>query len=516
MSNAIKQTNDGFNSIYKGNFSVGINDVAYGGTAVTGFYPTTELTGVTELVTYIKKASDGPSIYIPTSTAESNEIVTGFNQYRQSLEGDFITTSGFTTTQNITIFSGTTASTYPLEFNVTGIDKTTNFVTLTLGILSGDSVQNLGIVLVAPDNTTYSLVKGTISSPVSTGGEISVNIASYKGVIDITYPWDGYSGGDYNSHYTNDNAITFAAPCPLAPFSPGNYNLMGQFDNLMSGDTNGTWSLYIQDFETTIGNTTTLLYAKLSFTFGAMMTQQDCLSWAASNDDIVVLNRDYPSIALDNLQLLIDPWYLPSANAYSGSRTIFSSDTISDLTNNNNDATPADSVNIVIGAANAWTLNGMNPFTFDTVTNIPAGNSAYTTSVWFKTSIGTAGLVTFGTSTSLAANYLYIDGSGYVVNDWNGTTITSTGGTITNNVWHNVVVTYDGTIATIYVDGAFDTDLTIGSSLAVSPTSNLQIGAGGGQNNFDGSMGPVMIYSRALTSAEVLSDYNIVFSTHGY
>ena len=66
------------------------------------------------------------------------------------------------------------------------------------------------------------------------------------------------------------------------------------------------------------------------------------------------------------------------------------------------------------------------------------------------------------------------------------------------------------------MDGAFDTDLTIGSSLAVSPTSNLQIGAGGGQNNFNGSMGPVMIYSRALTSAEVLSDYNIVFSTHGY
>ena len=44
MSNAIKQTNDGFNSIYKGNFSIGINDIAYGGTAVTGFWPTTPAT----------------------------------------------------------------------------------------------------------------------------------------------------------------------------------------------------------------------------------------------------------------------------------------------------------------------------------------------------------------------------------------------------------------------------------------------------------------------------------------
>lgn len=515
MSNAIKQTNDGFNSIYKGNFSVGINDVAYGGTAVTGFYPTTELTGVTELVTYIKKASDGPSIYIPTSTADNNEIVTGFNQYRQSLEGSFITTSEFTTTQNITILSGTTASTYPLEFNVAGIDKTTNFVTLTLGILSGDSVQNLGIVLVAPDNVNYSLVKGTISSgPVSTSGEISVNIASYKGVIDIAYPWDGYHGGDYNSHYTNDNAITFAAPCPLAPFSPGNYNLMNQFDNLMSGDTNGTWSLYIQDFEPTIGNTTTLLYAKLSFTFDAMMTQQDCLSWAASNNDIVVLNRDYPSIALDNLQLLIDPWYLPSANAYSSSPSVEAGNKINDLTNNNNDATPTNTINLQNAVFNSW-YQSFNPFTFDTVTNIPAGNSSYTISVWFKTSQTNQSLVSFGTDTSYSANYLYINSGGYVGNYWCGTTITSTGGTINDNGFHNVVVTYDGTIATIYVDGSFNTDLTIGSSLAVSPTSNLEIG-GGYLNDFQGNMGPVMIYSRALTSAEVLTNYTNVWLDHNY
>jgi hypothetical protein len=510
MSNAIKQTNDGFNSIYKGNFSIGINDIAYGGTAVTGFWPTTPATAATGnvLVVYMPKAADGPSIYEPAIF----DTVTAFNQYRSSLEGPFITTSGFTTTQNITIPAGTTASTYPLEFNVTGLDKTTNFVTLTLGILSGSNVQNLGIVLVAPDNTTYALIKGSLAGTQSTSGEISVNISKFSGIVTQTGTWDGYSGGNWDSRNSNGSlGLTFDTPCPVGPFSAStNYDGMLYFDNLVSGDTNGTWSLYIQDFG---GDNSTLLYAKLSFTFNAMMQQNECLNWAASNDDILVLNREYPSITVDSLQLLVDPWYLPSANAYASSTTALTK--VSDLTNNNNDATTTNGVNLQVPNYDSWALFN-NPFTFDTVTNIPAGNSAYTTSVWFKTSYNGQALVSFGTDTSYAANYLYVNGSGYIDNYWSGSTITSTGSTINDNNWHNAVVTYDGTIATIYIDGVFDTDLTVGTSLSVSPTSNLEIAGGGNQSDFDGNMGPVMIYNRALTSTEVLNNYNNVLSTHGY
>lgn len=510
MSNAIKQTNDGFNSIYKGNFSIGINDISYGGTAVTGFWPTTPATGATgdELVVYMPKATDGPSIYQPGVYLDT---VTAFNQYRSSLEGPFITTSGFTTTQNITIPAGTTASTYPLEFNVTGLDKTTNFVTLTLGILSGSNVQNLGIVLVAPDNTTYALIKGSLSSTQSTSGEISVNISQFSGIISFNGSWDGYSGGDWESLDNNGPlGLTFEAPCPVGPFSANtNYNGTIYLTNLASGATNGTWSLYVQDFG---GDNSTLLYAKLSFTFNAMMQQEECFNWAASNNDILVLNREYPSITVDSLQLLVDPWYLPSANAYAGSTSVLTK--VSDLTNNNNDATTTNGVNLQSPFYDSWALSS-NPFTFDTVTNIPSGNSAYTTSVWFKTSYNSQALVSFGTDTSYAANYLYVNSSGYLDNYWCGTTITSTGSTINNNNWHNAVVTYDGTIATIYIDGVFDTDLTVGTSLSVSPTSNLEIG-GGYVNDFNGNMGPVMIYNRALTSTEVLNNYNNVLSTHGY
>jgi hypothetical protein len=517
MANAIKQVNNGFNSIYKGNFSIGINDVAYGGTANTEFWNTIPATAATGDVTvaYLPKGSNGPSIYeMSTSTPP---FITAINQYKTSLEGPYITTSAFTSTTNITIPASTTASTYPIEYNVSGITENVNWVTVTLGVLSGSNVQNLGIVLVAPNNTTYALLKGSLSSSASTSGEINVILENYSGVLAFTSPWDGYSQGKYNGNdYNGPLGLTFEAPCPVGPFSANtNYNGLNSFNNITSGNTNGIWSLYIQDFG---GDESTLLYANLSFTFGALMFIGECFEWAESNDNIVLLNRDYPSINTSGLQLHIDPWYLPSANASSISSSLQSGQTVSDLTNNNNDATLTQSVGLTGTNYESWNFNN-SPFTFDTVTNIPAGNSAYTTSVWFKTSSSSMGLVTFGTETSYAANYLYVNSGGYVSNDWSGTTITSTGSTITDNNWHNAVVTYDGTIATIYIDGVFDTDLTVGSSLTVSPTSNLEIGGyitSYSINEFSGDMGPVMIYNRALTANEVLTNYNSIDTSHGY
>jgi hypothetical protein len=81
MANAIKQSNNGFNSIYKGNFSIGINDVAYGGTANTGFWNTIPATAATGDVTvaYLPKGSNGPAIYeMSTSTPP---FITAINQH---------------------------------------------------------------------------------------------------------------------------------------------------------------------------------------------------------------------------------------------------------------------------------------------------------------------------------------------------------------------------------------------------------------------------------------------------
>ena len=269
MANAIKQANNGFNSIYKGNFSIGINDVAYGGTANTGFWNTIPATAATGNVTvaYLPKGSDGPAIY--EMGTNQFELATAINQYKTSLEGPYITTSTFTSTTNITIPASTTASTYPIEYNVSGIDKNVNWVTVNLGVLSGSNVQNLGIVLVAPNNTTYALLKGSLFSSQSTSGEINVTLEEFSGpvVFNPGGNWDGYSQGNFNSNSFNGPlGLTFEAPCPVGPFSvTTNYNGLNMFNNSTSAQTNGTWSLYIQDFG---GEESTLLYANLSFTTG--------------------------------------------------------------------------------------------------------------------------------------------------------------------------------------------------------------------------------------------------------
>ena len=519
MANGIKQANNGFSSIYKGNFSIGINNISYGETANTGFWETIPATGTStgEVVyAYLPKGSNGPSIY--EMSTDPNGFITAANQIRKEVDGPFISNPTFTTTRNISIPTSSTASTYPLEFNVSGITQDVDFVSVTLGVMSGDNVQKLGIVLVAPDNTTYALLKGSLNSPQSTSGQINVQLTNYKGIKEFNpFQWNGFTTGVYRPTTQNGSqTLAFDAPCPVGQINPGqNVPGLSVFDFLPSGDTNGTWSLYIQDFG---GGDSTILYANLSITTGALWNADDVFSWAESDNNVILINRNYPNVNTSGLQLLIDPWYLPSANA---SYTYSNSVKISDLTNNNNNATPFNGT-ISLNGTNyeSWAMSN-NPFTFNTVTNIPAGNSAYTTSVWFKTTSYNQGLITFGGTDPYTGNYLYVNGGGSITNNWETDSITSTGSTsLPNNNWHNAVVTYDGTIATIYIDGVFDTDRTIGSSLSVSPTSNLAIGdnAGGefGLSDFQGSMGPVMIYNRALTASEVLTNYNSINDSHGY
>jgi len=87
--------------------------------------------------------------------------------------------------------------------------------------------------------------------------------------------------------------------------------------------------------------------------------------------------------------------------------------------------------------------------------------------------------------------------------------------TITDLNWHNIVATYDGSSASggvkIYIDGVSDTvsasgTLTTGTTIDSAP---FNIGARNSNNLFaDVNIGPVHIYNRALSSTEVLHNYN--------
>ena len=92
-----------------------------------------------------------------------------------------------------------------------------------------------------------------------------------------------------------------------------------------------------------------------------------------------------------------------------------------------------------------------------------------------------------------------------------------------NTGWHQVCATWNptGTVGKVFIDGV----LTATGSMS-APTggvrANCYIGRsnwgyppGGPDPNFNGGMGAIQIYSRALSDAEILSNFNTTKSYYG-
>ena len=78
------------------------------------------------------------------------------------------------------------------------------------------------------------------------------------------------------------------------------------------------------------------------------------------------------------------------------------------------------------------------------------------------------------------------------------------------NEWVHLAGTWDGTTMRMYINGVQDaTTASISGHIDMAKVSNYAIGSAGGgsNNNFNGSIDEVKIYSRALTSAEIQASY---------
>ncbi|MEK9149380.1 MAG: LamG-like jellyroll fold domain-containing protein, partial [Candidatus Desantisbacteria bacterium] len=136
------------------------------------------------------------------------------------------------------------------------------------------------------------------------------------------------------------------------------------------------------------------------------------------------------------------------------------------------------------------------PFTMETWINISDAAS-------WKTIVGTnTSMAEIAISDTGQARFGQNGGGGWWVN----------GGAISLNMWHHIVGVYDGTNASIYVDGSL-----IAGPTANSFTSNhgsTLIGRAtttGTDEWFSGKMDEVRIYNRALTSSEIRSHYTTGF-----
>ena len=74
--------------------------------------------------------------------------------------------------------------------------------------------------------------------------------------------------------------------------------------------------------------------------------------------------------------------------------------------------------------------------------------------------------------------------------------------TIGTNTWHCLTGTFDGSTLKIYINGSLDNSKSLSQAIP-SGTDDFKI-----NHNFNGQMGPTMIYNHTLSAQEVLQNYN--------
>jgi hypothetical protein len=203
--------------------------------------------------------------------------------------------------------------------------------------------------------------------------------------------------------------------------------------------------------------------------------------------------------------------------SYSGSGT-----TIYDISGNNRNGT--------ITGSPTWTGNYFT-FSDDYVTTpnlssaIPISNEVHSVELWvYPTDNGVLvqynGTATPNTSYHFSA--IEIVGGNLEVGLWSGGGLASTGniGAVSFNQWHQIVLTYNGSVCRGYLDGVFKGSVNASFQSPMDDSLLFYMNFGyrtitnqGDGTDFNGRFGIIRVYNTALTDAQVLSNYNSTLPT---
>ena len=201
------------------------------------------------------------------------------------------------------------------------------------------------------------------------------------------------------------------------------------------------------------------------------------------------------SIVTDGLIL-----YLDAANkkSYPGSGTAWS-----DLSGNTNTGT------LTNGPTFDSSNNGSINFdgTDDLVECSSISSTNFTNSAWVNVDAKNINGIISWTVGTVRRELMFI--SSYLSIAYGSNKYRKIDSVLSNGVWMNVAATYDGTTPLIYVNGVSQT-LTGQITAAAGVANKCYIGriAYSTPYYFNGKIANVKIYNRALTSTEVLQNYN--------
>lgn len=217
-----------------------------------------------------------------------------------------------------------------------------------------------------------------------------------------------------------------------------------------------------------------------------------------------------PSFPTNGLTLYLDAG---NVSSYPGSGNDWY-----DLSGNNNHGTLTNGPTYSSADGGSIVFDGVNDYiSFASVTNMPTGNTNYTTIVIFNSDVtaaarGFIGWGNYGSTKQVNAFRLGSSGEvgsgGGLINYWWGSDYSRSTSTLAGT-WWNVAVTYDGSNRQFYKN-ASTTGLSslASSSLNVTQQSNLRVASTNNAEYFDGKISVVLVYNRALNGTEISEVYN--------
>lgn len=250
-------------------------------------------------------------------------------------------------------------------------------------------------------------------------------------------------------------------------------------------------------------------------------TLADAIIWLKGTGKYILVNRIYPSIVTNGLVMNLDSGFLDSYPLVG--------DTWYDFSSNSNNGTLVNSPTFSVDANDGGLLDFDGTNDHVTVSDFSGGAlTNFTVNTWFKLDSIPASSVIPQIITEKyvdTANINFV--LGFCAPVWDGKI---TGGyfvfgdgfkvpagfTPSTGVWYNATVTYNGSTVILYKNGVQESTL----STSVTPQSS-GLGYYIGRRwdtleTIDGKIPIVQVYDRALTSTEVLQNYNAIAPRFGW
>jgi hypothetical protein len=210
-----------------------------------------------------------------------------------------------------------------------------------------------------------------------------------------------------------------------------------------------------------------------------------------------------PNIATDGLVLSLDA---ANKKSYAGHGTAWN-----DLSGNSNTGTLQNTDELTFQTSASNTVSNIGCFDFDgsndSVECSAISSTNYTNSLWMRVDAKNVNGIISWTVGTVRRELLFV--SGYLSIAYGSNKYRKIDSVLSNGVWMHVAGTYDGTTPLIYVNGVSQT-LTGEVTAAAGAANKCYIGRTAYQVPFyfNGKIANVKIYNRALTSTEVVQNYN--------